>query len=158
MLAGVLSRRCFAWLIDVVLVALLVVVAWWSLLLGGLITFGLGWWFLGFVPLVPFAYHCLFIASELSATPGQAMFGLMVRRDDDLGPPTLAQAAVSTLVFYLTLATSGLLLLLALFTRRKRTLHDLLSGLVVVRRRAWRDWALTTSTGSWNMGTGHPYA
>ena len=72
----------------------------------------------------------------MSATPGQAMFGLMVRRDDDLGPPTLAQAVISTLVFYLTLATSGLLLLVALFTERKRTLHDLVSGLVVVRTRA----------------------
>ena len=40
---------------------------------------------------------------------------------------------ISTLVFYLTLATSGLLLLVALFTVRHRTLHDLVSGLVVVR-------------------------
>jgi uncharacterized RDD family membrane protein YckC len=61
------------------------------------------------------------------------------------------------LVFYLTLATSGLLLLVSLFTRRKRTLHDLVSGLVVVRRHIWRDWALTAGAGSWNMRTGHPY-
>ena len=43
--------------------------------------------------------------------------------------------AASVLVFYLTLATSGLLLVVALFTRRHRTLHDLISGLVVVRVR-----------------------
>ena len=36
----------------------------------------------------------------------------------------------------LTLATTGLLLLVALFTVRRRTLHDLASGLVVVRARA----------------------
>jgi uncharacterized RDD family membrane protein YckC len=100
----------------------------------------------------------LFVACHLSATPGQAMFGLIVRRHDDLGPPALVQAVISTLVFYLTLATSGLLLLVALFTEQKRTLHDLISGLVVVRSRAWRDWALTAGAGSWNMRPGHPYA
>jgi uncharacterized RDD family membrane protein YckC len=158
LLAGVRRRRCVAWVIDIVLVALLVGTIWLSLLLVGLLTFGLGWWLLGFVPLVPFAYHCLFLTSGLSATPGQAMLGLMVRRDDDLGPPTLAQAAISTLCFYLTLATSGLLLLVALFMQRKRTLHDLISGLVVVRAHAWRDWALTSGVASWNMRAGHPYA
>jgi uncharacterized RDD family membrane protein YckC len=157
LLAGVRLRRCLAWLIDLVLVGVLVVTIFFSLVLTGLVTFGLGWWFIGFVPLVPFAYHCLFLTSELSATPGQALFGLMVRRNADLGPPTLAQAVVSTLVFYLTLATSGLLLLVALISPRKRTLHDLISGLVVVRTRIWRNWALTAGAGSWNMGAGHPY-
>jgi len=156
MLAGVLCRRCFGWLTDLVLVAMLVGALWSSLLLLGLVTFGLGWWFLGLVPLVPFAYHCLFLTAHMSATPGQALFGLLVRRDDDLGPPTLPQAVISTLVFYLTLATTGLLLLVALFTRRHRTLHDLVSGLVVVRRHAWHDWALTTGAASWNMHPGHP--
>lgn len=163
MLAGVLSRRCLGWLTDLLLVAVLVGTLWSSLLLLGLLTFGLGWWLFGLVPLLPFAYHCLFLTGSLSATPGQALFGLVVRRDDDLGPPSLAQAVISTLVFYLTLATSGLLLLVALFTQRKRTLHDLASGLVVVRRRAWHDWvsatgALTGGAGSWNMPPGHPYA
>jgi uncharacterized RDD family membrane protein YckC len=156
MVAGVLLRRCVAWVIDLVLVALLVVAVWWALALFGFLTFGLSWTLLGFVPLLPFAYHCLFLTGELSATPGQALFGLLVRRDTDLGAPTLAQAAASTLVFYLTLATSGLLLLLALFTRRHRTLHDLASGLVVVRRHVWRDWAsatgvLTAGAASWNI-------
>lgn len=158
LLAGVLSRRCLGWLTDLLLVAVAVGTLWSSLLLLGLLTFGLGWWLLGLVPLVPFAYHCLFLTGSMSATPGQALFGLVVRRDDDLGPPSLAQAMISTLVFYLTLATSGLLLLVALFTERKRTLHDLISGLVVVRTRAWRDWALTNGAASWNMRAGQPYA
>ena len=53
----------------------------------------------------------------------------------------------------LTLATTGLLLLIALFTVRHRTLHDLASGLVVARTRA-----LTGGFGSWNMQGGSPYA
>jgi uncharacterized RDD family membrane protein YckC len=76
----------------------------------------------------------------------------VVRRNDDLGPPSFAQAFVYTLVFYLTLATTGLLLLVALATVRHRTLHDLASGLVVARARA-----LTGGFGSWNMQGGSPY-
>ena len=64
---------------------------------------------------------------------------------------------VFTLIFYLTLATTGLLLLFALFTVRHRTLHDLASGLVVVRAHACRR-ALTGGPGSWNMQGGSPYA
>ena len=64
------------------------------------------------------------------------------------------QALIFTVVFYLTLATSGLLLLVALFTVRHRTLHDLLSGLVVVRSRALLNTPLTPPTGYWNMPTG----
>ena len=153
--AGTRTRRCLGWLIDVCLVGALVWTAWWTLLLLGLLTLGLGWSLFALLPLIPFAYHCLFL-SFMSATPGQALFGLIVRRNDDFGPPTLVQAIVSTLVFYLTLATSGLLLLVALFTEHKRALHDLASGLVVLRSRAFREWTLTAGPPSWNM-RGGPY-
>lgn len=150
---GVLTRRLLGWCVDIFLVAVLVAACWTTGLVFGLMTLGLGMPLLGLLPLVPLAYHTLFLASPLSATPGQALFGLRVRRNDDMGPPSFAQAVVSTLIFYLTLATSGLLLLVALFTVRKRTLHDLLSGLVVVRDRA-----LTPPVGFWNMPDGRaPY-
>jgi len=108
------------------------------------------------LPFVPFCYHLLSLLGSASATPGQQMLGLTVRRDFDLGPPTGLQALVSTLMFYLTLATSGLLLVVALFTTRHRALHDLVSGLVVVRGRAMQ--ALTAPGGGWNMqgGTSAP--
>jgi uncharacterized RDD family membrane protein YckC len=107
---------------------------------------------LALLPLVPFCYHFFFLAGT-GATPGQALLGLRVVRDDDLGPPGPLQALVSTLIYYLTLATSGLLLLVALVTTRHRTLHDMISGLVVARARA-----LTAPAGSWNMPGGPPYA
>jgi uncharacterized RDD family membrane protein YckC len=150
---GVLTRRVFAWLIDVLLIALIFLALWLTLVLFGLLTLGLGLPLLGILPLVPFCYHMLFLAGPASATPGQSALGLIVRRNDDFGRPTPVQAVVSTLLFYATLATSGLLLLIALFTVRRRTLHDLVSGLVVVRARA-----LTRGLGSWNMQGGSPYA
>jgi uncharacterized RDD family membrane protein YckC len=149
---GVLIRRVFAWLIDVLLIGLICVALWVALMLFGLVTLGLGLPLLGILPFVPFCYHMLFLAGPASATPGQSALGLVVRRNDDLGHPTPVQALVSTLLFYATLATSGLLLLIALFTVRRRTLHDLISGLVVVRTRA-----LTGSPASWNMHGGSPY-
>jgi uncharacterized RDD family membrane protein YckC len=149
---GVLIRRVFAWLIDVLLIGLICVALWFALMLFGLVTLGLGLPLLGVLPFVPFCYHVLFLAGPASATPGQSALGLVVRRNDDFGRPTPVQALVSTLLFYATLATSGLLLLIALFTVRRRTLHDLISGLVVVRTRA-----LTGSPASWNMPGGSPY-
>jgi uncharacterized RDD family membrane protein YckC len=153
LIEGVLTRRVFAWLIDVLLIMLIFVALWFALVLFGLLTLGLGLPLLGILPFVPFCYHMVFLAGPASATPGQQALGLVVRRNDDLGRPTPVQALVSTLLFYVTLATSGLLLLLALFTVHRRTLHDLLSGLVVVRSRA-----LTRGLGSWNMQGGSPYA
>jgi len=150
---GVLARRVFAWLLDVPLIGLIVVALWFVLLLFGVLTLGLGLPLLGVLPFVPFCYHLLFVAAPASATPGQQALGLAVRRNDDLGRPTPVQAFIYTLLFYLTLATTGLLLLFALFTIRHRTLHDLASGLVVVRTRA-----LTGGLGSWNMQGGSPYA
>jgi uncharacterized RDD family membrane protein YckC len=77
--------------------------------------------------------------------------GLAIRRDADLGPPESVQALVWALGFALTLMlTGGLLWLLAvLITQRKRALHDIVAGLVVVRAEA-----LTPPPASWNMPGG----
>jgi uncharacterized RDD family membrane protein YckC len=147
--AGVMSRRCVAWVIDVVLIVLLISVLWWMLFMFGLLTFGLGWGVMSVLPFVPFCYHFFCLLGVASATPGQRMVGLTVRRNDDFGPPNGLQAFLSVLCFYLTLATSGLLLVVALFTTRHRTLHDVVSGLVVVRVEA-----LTATSGGWNMHGG----
>jgi uncharacterized RDD family membrane protein YckC len=142
---GVLFRRVIAWLIDAVLIGLLVWVLWWVLALFGVITLGLGFGAMAILPAVPFLYNLLSLFSQASATPGQQIVGLTVRRSHDLGPPGPLQALVYVLLYYLTLATTGLLLLVALFTLGHRTLHDLLTGLVVVRTDAME--ALTAPRG-----------
>jgi uncharacterized RDD family membrane protein YckC len=153
---GVVIRRVFAWFIDLLLLALIMLALWLALMMFGLLTLGLGFPLLGVLPFVPFCYHILFLAGPTSATPGQRMLGLLVRRNDDFGRPTVLQAVISTLVFYLTLATSGLLLLVVLITFRSRTLHDLASGLVVVRIEAIQP--LTPPFGYGNIPGGSPYA
>ena len=153
---GVLWRRVGGWCVDLVLIALLTAVLWWLLLLFGLLTLGLGFPLLGVLPFVPFCYQLLSLLGGGSATPGQQMFGLVVRRNEDLGPPTPLRAVLFILGFYLTMATCGLLLLIALDTVRHRTLHDRASGLVVVRTRAMQ--ALTPPPGYWNMPGGQSYS
>jgi uncharacterized RDD family membrane protein YckC len=137
---GVMTRRCLAWLIDMLLISMILIPVFFVLFLFGLLTLGLGFGAMAVLPAVPFLYHFLSLLRSSSATPGQVVMGLTVRRDEDLGPPTGLQALIFTVVFYLTMATSGLLLLVALFTVRHRTLHDLASDLVVVRRRTFDDW------------------
>jgi uncharacterized RDD family membrane protein YckC len=153
---GVMSRRVIGWFVDLLLLALIMVALWVVFMLFGLLTLGLGFPLLGVLPFVPFCYHILFLAGPSSGTPGQRMMGLLVRRNDDFGQPNALQAVISTIVFYLTLATSGLLLLVALITFRHRTLHDLASGLVVVRTDAMVP--LTPPFGYGNIPGGSPYA
>ncbi len=144
--SGVLSRRFVAWWFDIVLIGALMAVLYVVTAAFGLLTFGLGWYLLPWLPLVPFVYHWLTLSSPLSATPGQAIMGLVLRRNADLERPDFVEAAIWIVMYYLTLAVFCPALLIALFTVRKRALHDMISGLVLVRRRA-----LTPPSAYWNM-------
>ena len=143
--SGVLSRRFAAWWFDLLLIGALMAVVYVVTAFFGLLTLGLGWYLLPWVPLVPFAYHWLTLVSPLSATPGQAIMGLVLVRNGDLARPDYVETAIWVVMYYLTLAVFVPALLIMLFTERKRGLHDMISGLVLIRRRA-----LTPATGSWN--------
>ena len=133
---GVLWRRVSAWCIDALIIAVIATVLWLVLMVFGVLTLGLGFPLLAVLPLVPIAYHVLFIAGGMTATPGQGIMGLSVRQADTLAAPDFAQAVVFTVGLWLTLATSGVWLLAALFMPQKRAIHDLVSGLVIVRSQA----------------------
>lgn len=146
----VLRRRVAASLIDLALCIVLAGAVCLAGLVLGILTLGLGFGLLMLLPAIPLLYHWLFI-SYASATPGQRLLGLALRRDSDLGPPEGIQALAWALGFALTLTfTGGLLWLLAvLVTRRKRALHDIVAGLAMVRTEA-----LTPPPASWNMPPG----
>jgi len=149
---GVLIRRVIAWVIDLIVIGVIVFGLGIMIWMLGFATFGLAWSMLAVLPFVPALYHGLSLLGPTSATAGQQLCGLIVRRNDDLGPPTPLQAAIAVGVYYVTWALSGILLVIALFTARARTLHDMASGLVVVRSDAMA--ALTEARRSWNMGVG----
>jgi uncharacterized RDD family membrane protein YckC len=146
---GTLARRVGAFVADGILVLIVVKTLAVFLFLFGILTLGLALPLLALLPLVAPLYNWLSLVSPLSATPGQALFGLTVRDADDLGPPGALAALLWTVGFYASLALSGVPLLLALFNSRRRTGHDIVSGLVVVRSRALTGWL-----GPWNMPAG----
>jgi uncharacterized RDD family membrane protein YckC len=131
---GVLWRRVFAYMVDLVFIGIIAVGVWivfavlWLLSLGLL---GPLLWFL--FGLVPLAYHTLLLSGRHSATFGMRCFDLELRSVTG-ARPSFIQALIQTALFYVTVGMTGsLILLVALFNRRWRTLHDFLAGTVMVR-------------------------
>jgi uncharacterized RDD family membrane protein YckC len=128
---GLLWRRPLAYLIDAVLIGILLMGWLWLVLM----TLGLLWPLtsLAFL-LIPIGYHAYLVGGRHSATLGMRACGLEVRTWDD-DHPDVWQALLMAILFYVTVvATSCLILIVALFNDRRRTVHDYLSGVVVTRR------------------------
>jgi uncharacterized RDD family membrane protein YckC len=129
---GVRRKRIFAYVIDVVIVALLTLAA--SVVVGvlGLFTFGLAWMLYGWVGLiVAILYSGITIGGRRQATLGMAATGLVFRLDAG-GPATFLYGAVHVTLFYLSISfLTPLILLVSLFSPRKRLLHDMVLGVVV---------------------------
>jgi len=130
---SVRRRRVLAYLIDVVIVAVLAVLLFVAGMLFVLLTFGAASPLLALaLVLLPFAYHTLTIGGPDNVTVGMKVVGLRVVCWNGHRPGYL-QAGVQTVLFYLSVGlTNFLILLVALFNPRGRCLHDYLSGCVVV--------------------------
>lgn len=129
----VLTRRVIAYLLDLVFIALLSSLVGLVLTVLAIVSFGLLSVLFVVLPAIGVLYGALTIGGPNSATWGMRLVSLMVRRTDG-GRPDFGQALIFSLLFYATVAlTSWLILLVALLTPRKRALHDLLSGLVILR-------------------------
>ncbi|MET0648796.1 MAG: RDD family protein [Pyrinomonadaceae bacterium] len=83
--------------------------------------------------LVMFLYHTCSVALA-GRTPGMRLSGLQAVDARMACVPTTGQCARRALVYMLSLATGGLGILYSLFDAEGRTVHDLLSGTVVVRK------------------------
>jgi uncharacterized RDD family membrane protein YckC len=131
---GVLWRRAAAYLIDFCVIGLILIAAWVLFAVLSIVSFGLlapGLWVL--FGLIPLAYHTLLVSGRRAATLGMRVFDLQLCAWTGERPVFL-QALAHAVLFYLTVgATAFLVLLFALINRRKRTLHDVLSGMLMVR-------------------------
>ena len=131
---GVIWRRTLAYFIDLCFIGVLAVLFWIIFAVLWVVSFGLLgpvlWFFFGLIPL---AYHTLLLSGRRSATWGMRCFDVELRSITGERPGFL-QALAQTALFYITVGvTCSLILLFVLFNRRKRTLHDLLAGTVLVR-------------------------
>jgi|GEM_PF-689691 len=127
---GIIGRRVLAYAIDVVLLLMI-----WPLALvfSAMSLFTLTPVLFAVIPVLPLLYHTGMIASSAQGTLGMRALGIKVVREIDGNRPDPLQAFILTALFYLTLMTSGLLLLWCLFDDRSRCLHDILSGTKIVR-------------------------
>jgi uncharacterized RDD family membrane protein YckC len=100
----------------------------------GILTLGLGWMlFSVLVPAVAVLYIWNTLGSADQATTGMKLMGVRLDRLD--GRPIDGMTAVvhSVLFWAGNVILTPLVLLVTLFSDRKRTLHDLLLGTVVTR-------------------------
>jgi uncharacterized RDD family membrane protein YckC len=137
---GVLARRVLAFFIDVILIAIPVVFAGLFIFVFGLVTLGLGWalyWLLSPAAVIwALVYYGTTFGSPASATIGMRVMDLEMRTWYG-APMYFLLGAVHAIVFWITVsALTPLILLVGLFNERRRLLHDMLVGTVVVNNEA----------------------
>ena len=132
---SVLTRRVFAFLIDLVVLSVPVILGYIFIAVFGLITLGLGWMlYPALFVIVAMLYFGLTIGGPNQASVGMNVMDLAVMRVDGR-PMDFLTSIVYLVLFWLGNAVlTPFILLIGLFTDRSRLLHDLLLGTVVVRR------------------------
>jgi uncharacterized RDD family membrane protein YckC len=130
-LAGVRTRRILAVCIDLVLVSLLVAVLW---IVSIVLTFGLALFFLPpLYPFVAFFYNGLTVSGPRMATPGMRAMDLEIRMHETGARVPFVNAAVQAVLFYVSWCFPPIFLV-SLVDVEKRCLHDIIAGVVIVRR------------------------
>jgi len=130
---GISMKRIIAYIIDFLICAGLGLAGWFVAAIVGFLSFGLLLVpLMAGIALIPIVYHTLLIGSRQSATFGMRFSGVRVYRLDG-GRPEMLQAFIQSAVFFFTApATSFLILLVALFNIRRRCLHDMLAGTIIL--------------------------
>ena len=130
-LAGVRTRRILAVCIDFLLVSVLVAVLW---IISIVLTFGLALFFLPpLYPFVAFFYNGLTVSGPRMATPGMRAMDLEMRMQDTGARVPFINAAVQAVLFYVSWFFPPILAV-SLVDGEKRCLHDIIAGVVIVRR------------------------
>lgn len=140
---GILTRRVIAFCIDVILMSILVAIAVTIGLIFGFLTLGLGWLALPIiVPATLVFYYAATLGSARRATIGMSMMDLVLTPTS--GPPLNGWTAfLHPLLFWLTIwFLAPVSLVIALVTPRRQMLHDLMLGVLMLRRspmeRRWK--------------------
>ncbi len=134
---GVRTRRIMAFCIDYLIVLLLSIPVAVIVFFVGLLTLGLGWALYGVLfALVALPYIGFTMGGPKQATPGMQMMGIVVARTDGRPVDTMLAMVHAVLFWAGNVLLTPLILLASLFLDRKRCLHDLMLGTVVLRSRA----------------------
>jgi uncharacterized RDD family membrane protein YckC len=133
---GVLARRVVAFIIDLCIIVVPVMFSTVFIFVFGLVTLGLGWGL--FLLLTPATviwaiFYCGFtLGGPSSATIGMRVMDLEMRTWYG-APAYFVLGAVHAVVYCITVSMlSPLVLLIGFFNERRRLLHDILIGTVVI--------------------------
>jgi uncharacterized RDD family membrane protein YckC len=139
---GVLSRRILAFVIDLVILAIPVVLASIFIFAFGIVTLGLGFFLYGLLypatVIWALVYFGVTLGGPSSATVGMRVVDLEMRTWYG-APAYFLLGAVHAIVFWVSITVlSPFIVLVAFFNERRRLLHDILLGTVVINnaRRA----------------------
>jgi len=137
---GVLARRVVAFVIDVIIITLPLMATAVFIFVFGLITFGLGWalfWLLSPASVVwALFYYGTTLGGAASATLGMRTMELEMRTW--YGTRSyFVLGAVHAIVYWVTVSVlSPLILVVGFFNQRRRLLHDMIVGTVVINNAA----------------------
>ena len=138
---GVLWRRGVAFCIDACLLLAVAAFFWFFAIILNVLTFFI---FAGIIALVWAApmfivYDVAMVGGPRSATFGMQRMGIEMRSWQGNRPGYLHALISSALFWFLVPLTGGLILLVGVFSDRRRQLHDLLSGTLVVNAKPGPD-------------------
>jgi uncharacterized RDD family membrane protein YckC len=133
---GVAIRRVFAFLIDLIVISIPVILGYLFIAVFGLITLGLGWalFWLAWPASVVWAilYYGASIGGEHSATVGMRVMDLELRTWYG-SPGYFVLGAMHAVLFWVSISfLTPLIVLVGLFNGRRRLLHDIILGTVVI--------------------------
>ncbi len=137
---GVLPRRMMAFLVDVLVISVPVILLTIFIAVFGIVTLGLGWllfWLLSPISVIwAVAYYGMTLGGPHSATIGMRLMDIEMRTwYGDRGYFVLG--AVHAILYWISVSfLTPLVLLVGLLNERRRLLHDFLLGTVVVNNDA----------------------
>jgi uncharacterized RDD family membrane protein YckC len=133
---GVLTRRFFAFLIDLVVLSIPVILACVFIAVFGVVTLGLGWALFWLVSPASVIWAIIYYGASLGG-PHSATLGMRVMDLELLtwygAPGYFVLGAMHAVLFWVSISVlSPLVLLVGLFNGRRRLLHDIVLGTVVI--------------------------
>jgi uncharacterized RDD family membrane protein YckC len=133
---GVLVRRMFAFLIDLVVLSIPVILACLFIAVFGVVTLGLGWALFWLVSPASVIWALIYYGASLggphSATLGMRVMDLELRTWYG-APGYFVLGAMHAVLFWISVSfLTPLILLVGLFNGRRRLLHDIVLGTVVI--------------------------
>lgn len=134
--SGVLTKRLIAFLVDLVVLSVPIVLAIIFITVFGVVTLGLGWalfWLVSpFSVIWAVVYYGLSLGGRHAATIGMRLLNIEMRTWSGDKPYFLLGAMHAVLYWVSVSLLSPFVLLVGLFNGRRRLLHDIVLGTVVI--------------------------